>query len=132
MVIIEHMTKEQMPDSIREFKKVKSKKFGKSSLSYLRYHNEPSYSSWILVDFRCNFEIYGIGYINRVFSNPIPLGTLGVNILGSFLIGFLFLYFQHINISTTLKSLIITGLLGALTTFSTFSWETLLLIERGH
>jgi len=34
MVIIEHMTKEQMPDSIREFKKVKSKKFGKSSLSY--------------------------------------------------------------------------------------------------
>jgi len=34
MVIIEHMTKEKMPEEIGEFKKVKSKKFGKSSLSY--------------------------------------------------------------------------------------------------
>jgi len=59
-----------------------------------------------------------------------PLGTLFVNVLGSFLIGFLFLYFQEINISAHQKVLVITGLLGALTTFSTFSLETLLMIEE--
>ena len=58
-----------------------------------------------------------------------PFGTLVVNILGSFLIGFLFLYFQELNLSAHQKALLITGLFGALTTFSTFSLETLLMIE---
>jgi CrcB protein len=65
-------------------------------------------------------------YINRVISSPY--GTLGVNILGSFIIGFLFLYFEQ-NISPNLKAFLITGLLGALTTFSTFSLESYLLFE---
>jgi len=46
------------------------------------------------------------------------------------MIGFLFLYFQQINLSPYQKSLLITGLLGALTTFSTFSLETVLLLEQ--
>ena len=71
------------------------------------------------------------GYIQRLTGSTFPFGTLGVNILGSFIIGFLFLYFQYINLSINQKAIFVTGLLGALTTFSTFSWETLFLIQEG-
>jgi CrcB protein len=71
------------------------------------------------------------GWIERTFASPFPFGTLGVNILGSFIIGFLFLYFQYINLSIHQKAIFVTGLLGALTTFSTFSWETLLMLQEG-
>ena len=59
-----------------------------------------------------------------------PLGVLVVNILGSFLIGVLWLLsfqrgFDHLN------PLLITGVLGGFTTFSTFSLEALTLYERG-
>lgn len=67
--------------------------------------------------------------IGKASTTTFPLGTLGVNILGSFLIGFLFLYFQQINLSASQKAMFITGLLGALTTFSTFSLDTILLLQ---
>jgi len=70
------------------------------------------------------------GWVGKVTTTAFPLGTLSVNILGSFIIGFLFLYFQHVNLSPTQKALFITGLLGALTTFSTFSLDTVLLMEK--
>ena len=69
-------------------------------------------------------------WIGKTTTTAFPLGTLSVNLLGSFLIGFLFLYFQQSNLSPTQKALFITGLLGALTTFSTFSLETVLLMEK--
>jgi len=69
------------------------------------------------------------GWVQKATASTFPFGTLSVNILGSFIIGFLFLYFQHINLSPNHKALFITGLLGALTTFSTFSLDTVLLIE---
>ena len=70
------------------------------------------------------------GFIQNSTNILFPFGTLFVNILGSFLIGFMFLYFQEINLSAHQKALVITGLLGALTTFSTFSLETLLMIQE--
>ncbi|MCK4441983.1 MAG: fluoride efflux transporter CrcB [Sulfurovaceae bacterium] len=70
-------------------------------------------------------------WIQKSLGSLFPFGTLGVNILGSFIIGFLFLYFQHINLSIHQKAMFVTGLLGALTTFSTFSWETLFMIQEG-
>ncbi len=69
-------------------------------------------------------------WVGKVTSPTFPWGTLSVNVLGSFLIGFLFLYFQHSHFSPTQKALFITGLLGALTTFSTFSLDTVLLMEK--
>jgi len=67
--------------------------------------------------------------IQKFAGATFPWGTLGVNVLGSFLIGFLFLYFEQV-ISPTQKALLITGLLGALTTFSTFSLETVLMLQN--
>lgn len=68
--------------------------------------------------------------IHKLAGGGFPYGTLTVNILGSFLIGFLFSYFEH-TIAPLQKALLVTGMLGALTTFSTFSLETLLILQEG-
>jgi len=68
-------------------------------------------------------------FVAKVAGSAFPYGTLVVNIIGAATIGFLFLYFQN-HISTPAKAFLITGLLGALTTFSTFSLETVLLIQN--
>lgn len=71
--------------------------------------------------------------VNKTFIHTLPFGTLAVNLLGSLLIGILFAYF-HLNTSLSphLKSFLITGLLGALTTYSTFAIESFFLLESGH
>ena len=66
-----------------------------------------------------------------VFGSSFPFGTLLVNVLGSFLMGVIYALGQMSHISPELKALIGIGLLGALTTFSTFSNETLLLMQEG-
>jgi len=75
------------------------------------------------------FRFIGSFYINKLIGSTFPYGTLGVNILGSFIIGFLALYFEQ-TISPNLKALLITGMLGALTTFSTFSLETIVMLQQ--
>ncbi len=67
--------------------------------------------------------------IQKFFGGFFPVGTLSVNVIGSFLIGILALYFEQI-VAPEYKALFITGFLGALTTFSTFSYETTMLIEQ--
>jgi CrcB protein len=68
--------------------------------------------------------------VHKLLGAGFPYGTLTVNVLGSFLIGFLFVYFEH-TISPVQKALWVTGMLGALTTFSTFSLESLLMLQDG-
>ena len=71
--------------------------------------------------------------INKSFIQTIPLGTLTVNLIGSLLIGILFAYFTiHNTLSPHLKTFMVTGILGALTTYSTFAIESVLLLESGH
>jgi CrcB protein len=59
-----------------------------------------------------------------------PLGTLMVNIVGCFFAGVLFTYWQQVSVSPVFKAAVMIGLLGALTTFSSFSIETLMQIQQ--
>ncbi|NRD74282.1 fluoride efflux transporter CrcB [Shewanella sp. VB17] len=67
----------------------------------------------------------------QLFGSSFPFGTLLVNIMGSFMMGSIYALGQVSEVSPELKALVGVGLLGALTTFSTFSNETLLLIQSG-
>ena len=69
-------------------------------------------------------------FIQRQVNMLFPIGTLSVNILGSFIIGFMAMFFQNI-IEPEYKALVITGFLGALTTFSTFSLENVNMLQDG-
>ncbi len=76
---------------------------------------------------------WGLG----VWLNPalpqLPLGTLSANLVGGYLVGLAVAFFmQHPGLSPEWRLLIITGFLGGLTTFSTFSTETVTLLARGQ
>jgi len=72
------------------------------------------------------------GWSYRLLGTGFPWGTLVVNVLGSFLIGFLWQLFEYVPISSNVRSLIFIGGLGAFTTFSTFAFESLNLIRDGE
>ena len=66
-------------------------------------------------------------------GRDFPWGTLTVNIVGSLLMGWLYVQFsERADVSPALRLGLVTGVLGALTTFSTFSLETVALLERGQ
>ncbi len=66
------------------------------------------------------------------FSNKLmfPWATFGINIIGSFVLAFLF-FTNYLNLSNVWRVSLGTGFLGAFTTFSTFELETLQLFESG-
>jgi CrcB protein len=66
----------------------------------------------------------------RVFGDGFPYGTLLVNVVGCLVIG-IFGGWGIPDFSDATRLLLITGLLGALTTFSTFGWESLELMQNG-
>jgi CrcB protein len=71
--------------------------------------------------------------VYRLLGRDFPWGTLAVNVLGSFLMGLLFvLFLERLATGPEIRSGVLVGFLGAFTTFSTFSMETLTLMETGY
>jgi CrcB protein len=76
---------------------------------------------------------WGLGlWLNPHFA-AVPLGTLAANLFGGYLIGLAIAFFaQHPGVPPEWRLFAITGFLGGLTTFSTFSAEVFTLISRGQ
>jgi CrcB protein len=68
--------------------------------------------------------------ISGNFGSSIPMGTLFVNVTGSFLIGFFFRLLDLAVLPPIYRSLVTVGFIGAYTTFSTYAFETITLIQR--
>ncbi len=72
------------------------------------------------------------GAVQRWTGTAFPWGTFAVNALGSFLLGFLFVWLIERSTASELVRLALTvGMLGAFTTFSTYSLESIRLLQEG-
>lgn len=72
------------------------------------------------------------GWVYHWLGRGLPWGTLAVNVLGSFLLGFLMEWgLRSTMLSPEVRMGIATGFMGGFTTFSTFSYETVRLLEEG-
>jgi len=76
---------------------------------------------------------WGLGFLFNAVFPTIPLGTLAANLVGGYLVGLAVAFFgQHPGLSPELRLFVITGFLGGLTTFSTFSAEAVGLLSRAE
>ena len=71
--------------------------------------------------------------IYALLGRGFPYGTLTVNVVGSLFMGFLYVFMiERMDVGVEWRAALMIGLLGAFTTFSTFSIETLNLLESGE
>ena len=94
------------------------------------------------MDVRCHCDQRHTWMLGAVHTNELGAGgvrsrfsiaTMSINVIGSFLMGFLFIVtLERLTLSPALRTGILTGVLGGYTTFSTFEMETLLLAEGGE
>lgn len=74
---------------------------------------------------------WALGLMLNRWCADIPPGTLIANLAGAWLIGIAISFFSHTSLSPEWRLFAVTGLLGALTTFSTFSLEMVAAIQAG-
>lgn len=76
---------------------------------------------------------YGLsGLVQGRAGSGFPWGTLAVNVVGSLLLGLMVKLFQSSTATPELRAAVTIGLLGAFTTFSTFTYETVALLQHGE
>ena len=79
------------------------------------------------------FRYWLSGFVARQYGETFPWGTLVVNVVGCFLAGGLYyLLEERFLVSPTLRSVILIGLLGGFTTFSSFGLQTFTLLRDGE
>jgi CrcB protein len=75
---------------------------------------------------------WGLSLLLNPVLPSLPLGTLAANLIGGLLIGIVMGLAEPLHLSVTLRLLIVTGFLGGLTTFSSFSAEAVGTLMRGE
>ena len=92
--------------------------------------------SWLAVGFGAALGAWlrwGLTVFLQQLHSHIQVGTLAANLVGGYLIGLLLGYFDaNAGLDPVWRLFAITGLLGGLTTFSSFSAEAMVLLQRGH
>ncbi len=79
----------------------------------------------------CRFGLAGL--VQRLAGERFPLGTLVVNLVGCLLFGFVWGWLEsRVGFSPQTRAIVLTGFLGAFTTFSTFAFETANLLQGGQ
>ncbi len=73
-----------------------------------------------------------LGVLLNPFFPTIPMGTLAANLLGGYLVGVAVAFFPHSSLPPEARLFAVTGFLGGLTTFSTFSAEVVTLFSRSE
>jgi CrcB protein len=72
-------------------------------------------------------------WIAKRFGETFPTGTLVVNLIGCFVVGLVFcLMFERYLVSPTVRTVVLIGLLGGFTTFSSFGLQTFTLLREGE
>ncbi|HMA65987.1 MAG TPA: fluoride efflux transporter CrcB [Chitinispirillaceae bacterium] len=76
---------------------------------------------------------FGIAkFVNQISGGVFPWGTMTVNFIGLFVIGFLYELFEKTLVPSEIRLFLTVGFLGALTTFSTYGMETITLFRNGQ
>ena len=79
------------------------------------------------------FRYWLSGLIARRYGETFPLGTLAVNAIGCFIIGFLFYFFYDRSLtSPTARTVVLIGVIGGFSTFSSYGLQTFTLLREGE